>query len=164
MNIVEKLLGGRGRIVSEHNTVESSSPHGIYIYDNMCDKWLLIDIYDDYFKPRHDGVYVIYFDNAKCGACRVYDIHWFPYVRLLGSTMKNIYFIVVLCEWFARNCRSEKASNTFKFYDVHSSPTTVLLSIRNSVETSREKIEGIKTMDTLAVIVEEFAKKNGFEI
>lgn len=164
MSIVEKILGSSGKLISKYDTVDPSCPHGIYIYDFECDKWILVDIVSDYFKPNLDGVYVIYFDNTKCGACRVYDIHWFPYIRLLGSTLKNTYFVIVLCEWFARNCNSVKASSTFREYDVHSSPTTVLLCIRNGVEADREKIEGVKTMDKLASLVEEFAKKNGFEI
>lgn len=146
----------------EYETIDPRSPHGIYIYDKEKDKWILLDLKQEYFKPRRDGVYVVYFDNTRCGACRIYDLYWFPYVKLIGSNLENVYFVIVLCEWFARNCSSKIASKTFQYYDIHASPTTLLLCIKNGEEVDREKIEGVKTMDKIAELVEEFMKKNGY--
>ncbi len=158
--VLEKIFGDV-KSVREYSEVGVDNPHGIYIYDHERDKWLYIDIGDKPFTPRHDGVYVIYFDNTKCPACRVYDIYWFPYIKLLAPH-NNIYYVIILCEWFAGRCRSICASVSFKHYDIHASPTTLLLCIRNGREIDREKHEGVKTMDKLAEIVENFAKKNGF--
>jgi len=159
-DLIKKIMGSRVSNYRVYDKVDIDSPHGIYIYDHAQDKWIFIDIGGEIFIPRKEGVYVIYFDNTKCPACRIYDIHWFPYVKLIGSSLENTYFVIVLCEWFARECRSTSASETFKYYDIHASPTTVLISVRNGKEIDREKVEGINTMDKLADLVENFIKKN----
>ncbi|MET1159871.1 MAG: hypothetical protein ABWW65_02820 [Thermoprotei archaeon] len=164
MELITKIFGEKARIVKSYEKVDIDNPHGIYLYDKNSSKWLYIDPGTEYFKPRMDGIYVVYFDNTRCPACRVYDIHWFPYVTLIGSNLENVYFVIVLCEWFARNCRSSIASNTFKHYDIHASPTTLLLYVKNGEIADQEKVEGVKTMDKLASIVEEFARKNGVQI
>lgn len=142
--------------------VEPTNPHGIYIYARSLDKWVKVGI-NGYFKPLLDGVYVIYFDNAKCGACRIYDLFWFPFVKLVGN-YSNVYYVITLCEWFARNCRDESAVETFKFYDVHASPTTVLVAVKNGDIIGKEKVEGIKRMHELSDIIEKFALKHEFKI
>ena len=160
--LLERIIGCKIKEYKVFEKVDIDSPHGIYIYDKSEDKWIYVDAERDVFIPKHDGIYIIYFDNTKCPACRVYDIYWFPYVSLLGSSLENVYFVIILCEWFARNCRSRIASNTFKYFEIHASPTTLLLCIKNGEVTDQDKVEGVKTMDKLASIVEEFARKNGF--
>jgi len=161
---LEEMVGSRVKSVAVYDKVDASTPHGVYIYDQGTGKWVYVEFEGEFFNPKRDGIYVIYFDNAKCPACRVYDIHWFPFVTLLGSTYRNTFFVIVLCEWFARNCSSQQASNTFKHYDIHASPTTLLLYVHNGVAVSSEKVEGVKTMDKLAKHIEEFAKKNRVEV
>ncbi|MEM0355384.1 MAG: hypothetical protein QXT88_04820 [Desulfurococcaceae archaeon] len=160
-DILDKMLGNYS-IQGVYDYVDPTLPHGIYIYDQHSDKWIKISI-NGFFKPALDGIYVIYFDNAKCGACRVYDLFWFPFVKLIGN-YRNVYYVITLCEWFARNCGEESAIETFKYYDVHASPTTMLLLVRNGNIFSKEKIEGIKRMHELSEIIENFAKKHSVEI
>jgi len=160
---VSKLLGNVVRVVNVYDRVDVDNPHGIYVYDKDKGKWVLVETSGPP-EFRKNGVYVIYFDNIRCPACRVYDIHWFPYVTLIGSSLKDVYFIIVLCEWFARRCRSEAASSTFKKYDIHASPTTVIVGVRDGNVIDKEKVEGVKTMDKLASMIEEFARKNGYTI
>lgn len=145
-----------------YDYVDPTLPHGIYIYDHTSDKWVRVGI-NGYFKPMLDGIYVVYFDNAKCGACRVYDLFWFPFVKLIGN-YRNVYYAVTLCEWFAKNCNEEAAIETFKYYDVHASPTTVMVLVKNGNVLSKEKIEGVKRMHELSEAIENFAKKHGIEI
>jgi len=162
--VLEGIVGSRVLKTAVYDRVDPSSPHGVYVYNPNDSKWVYVEFEGEVLAPKRDGVFVIYFDNAKCPACRVYDLYWFPFVTLLGSTYKNTYYIVVLCEWFARNCNSQRASNTFKHYDVHASPTTLLLCVKNGVVVDKEKLEGVKTMDKLASSIEEFARRNGFEV
>lgn len=145
-----------------YDTIEPVNPHGVYIYVRNLDRWVKVGI-DGYFKPALDGVYVVYFDNAKCGACRIYDLFWFPFVKLVGN-YSNVYYVVTLCEWFARNCKDDSAIETFKFYDVHASPTTVLIAVKNGEVVDKEKIEGIKRMHELSSVIEKFALKHSFKI
>lgn len=161
-SLLEKIMGYRIREYKVFEKVDVNSPHGIYIYDKNENKWIYVSCQQDIFIPKHDGIYVVYFDNTKCPACRIYDIYWFPYVSLLGSSLENTYFTIVLCEWFAKNCKSRIASNTFKYFDIHASPTTLLLCIQNGEIRDKEKVEGVKTMDKLADIVESFARRNNY--
>ncbi|ABN69417.1 hypothetical protein Smar_0304 [Staphylothermus marinus F1] len=144
----------------ELSVLSIDSPHGIYVYDKGKDKWVLIKKENGPFKPEKDGFHIIYFDNAKCPACRIYDLTWYPYVKLFGSTLENTYFYIVYCDWFAQECNSEAARKSFKYYNIHASPTTLLLYVENGEVKDQEKIEGAKTLDKLASIIDEFIKRN----
>jgi len=144
----------------EVDMVGVDSPHGIYIYDPNKDKWVLVRTKGEYFKPDKDGFYFIYFDNTRCPACRIYDLAWYPYVKLIGSGLENTYFIVILCDWFARECKSEAAKKSFEHYDIHASPTTLLIYVENGEIKDIEKIEGSKPLDKLAEIIDKFIKKH----
>ncbi len=143
----------------ELDIVDVNSPHGIYIYDKEKDKWVLVRTEGEAFKPEEDGVYVIYFDNTRCPACRIYDLSWYPYIKLVGRNLENVKFIIILCSWFARNCESEAAKNSFKEYDVHASPTTYLLYVKNGEVVLKDKLEGSKPLDVLTKKIDEFLEK-----
>jgi len=157
--VVEELAKKLFREVASlkrFKVIGSDSPHGIYLYDRESDKWVLASVSGEAFLPRSDGYYIIYFDNTKCSACRKYDKYWFPYVRKVAKKLSNHYFVIVLCEWFARNCRSESASKTFTTFDVHASPTTYLLHVKDGEVAYKEKYEGYLTDTELSKIVGEF--------
>ncbi len=139
--------------------VDTSCPHGIYLYDKDRDEWVLVRVEGEAFRPEHDGIYVIYFDNTKCPACRRYDPTWFSYVRKYAKKMHNLNFVIVLCEWFARNCASEAASKTFKEFDVHASPTTIFAYVKNGKIVYNEKYEGVLYEFELSMITEGFAER-----
>ncbi len=143
----------------ELDIVDVNSPHGIYIYDKKKDKWVLVRTDGEAFKPKEDGVYVIYFDNTRCPACRIYDLSWYPYIKLVGKNLENVHFVIILCSWFARNCDSEAAKNSFKEYDVHASPTTYLLYVKNGEIVLKDKFEGSKSLDVLTKKIDEFLEK-----
>jgi hypothetical protein len=145
--------------VAEFDIIGIDSPHGIYMYDPGRDKWVLLRIEGEAFKPRTDGFHIIYFDNTKCPACRIYDLAWFPYVKLFGSKLESTYFYIILCDWFARECRSEAARKSFIEYNIHASPTTVLLYVENGKIKEKTSFEGSKPLDKLMEIIEEFIKK-----
>jgi len=136
--------------------VGAEAPHGIYVYDRSSDFWVLTSVGGDAFRPLIDGYYVIYFDNAKCHACRAYDTHWFPYLRRVARELPDHYFIIVLCEWFAQKCNSEAASKTFKEFDVHASPTTYLLHVRGGNVIYKEKYEGSLNYAELEEVIKGF--------
>jgi hypothetical protein len=146
----------KGKVGIELDKIEPDSPHGIYVYDFNKDKWVLKMVEGNPVIPWSDGYYVIYFDNAKCPACRSYDNYWFPFVRLFGRMFSNVNFVVVLCDWFARECISEAASGAFRKFDVHASPTTILLRVVNGEIREKKELSGVKKIDELINIVSSF--------
>ncbi len=153
--IIKKTID-KPKKVYRTKIVDVDSPHGIYKYERSTREWILIDTDSDGFKPYKDGYYVIYFDNAKCPACRIYDLFWYPFIETIGRNLSNVEFIIVLCEWFARQCRSRAASNTFKKFEVIASPTTALIEVKNNNIVREEKIRGVVKIDELAKKVLEF--------
>ncbi|GAB6147885.1 hypothetical protein [Stetteria hydrogenophila] len=159
--LIEFILHGKIRRKEENRLVKlkritATSPHGIYVYDKASDVWVLKYIEGEEFKPWKDGYYAIYFDNTLCPACKVYDLVWFPYVSLVGRKLEDTEFVVVLCEWFSRRCRSSAAAKSFEKYNIHVSPTTVLLKVENNVIVKREDIRGAKPLDVLIKKIDSF--------
>lgn len=141
-------------------TVNESSPNGIYIYNHDEGVWHLLRTDDGPFKPDKKGVYVIYFDNAKCSACRKYDTIWFPFIENNMRSKRNINFVIILCNWFARDCNSKAAAESFKHYDVHASPTTVVLYTDENGEIKyQEKYEGVLYEFELKLVLENFEER-----
>ncbi len=161
--LVKKIISGKMKKEEvksvELDMVGVDSPHGIYIYDRGKDKWVLVKVSGEYFKPDKDGVYVIYFDNTMCPACRIYDLSWYPYVKLFSRNLENTYFVVILCAWFAHNCKSEAARESFKHYNIKASPTTVLLCVSNGEVVEEERFEGAKKLDYLATVIDKFVER-----
>lgn len=158
-SLIERIWGAP-ELLSEYKEVGPGCPHGLYIYDRERDVWVLFSTRSgDVFVPKADGYYIMYFDNARCPACRKYDLHWFPYVRQNSPRLQDHYFIIVLCEWFARECKSPTASNTFTYYAVHASPTTVLLYVKGGREVYRETYDGYLKTDELEKVVGEFRSR-----
>jgi hypothetical protein len=62
----------------------------------------------------------------------------------------------VLCDWFARECISEAASGAFRKFDVHASPTTILLRVVNGEIREKKELSGVKKIDELLNIVSSF--------
>ncbi|MEM1541389.1 MAG: hypothetical protein QW101_02545 [Ignisphaera sp.] len=140
--------------------VNETSQNGIYLYDPKNSVWIFLRSDGDSYKPDKKGIYVLYFDNAKCSACRKYDNIWFPFVQNNANTKNNLYFVVILCNWFARDCTSKAASESFKHYDVHASPTTIVLYVDESGEIKyQEKYEGVLYEFELKLILENFEER-----
>lgn len=154
MVIIVSAVGQGLKIVNE------TSPNGIYIYNHDEGVWYLVKVDDGPFKPNKKGVYVMYFDNAKCSACRKYDSVWFPFIENNMRNKKNINFIIILCNWFARECNSKAAAESFKHYDVHASPTTVILYADENGEVRyHEKYEGVLYEFELKLVLENFEER-----
>ncbi|ADG90864.1 hypothetical protein [Thermosphaera aggregans] len=143
----------------ELDTIGPESPNGIYVYDSKREKWVLKYLNGEFFQPWEDGLFVIYFDNAKCPACRAYDTYWYPFVKLIGPTFQNSHYVIILCDWFAKECDSEIARGSFQKYDVHASPTTLLMYSNSGKIILQDKLEGVKRMDDLANSIQEFLDK-----
>ncbi len=140
--------------------VDEKCIHGIYIYDPRQNLWILMQRDGGYFKPSGKGVYVIYFDNGKCSACRKYDGIWFPFVEKYSKDRNDINFVIILCDWFARECSSQAASESFKHFDVHASPTTIALYSDEKGEIKyQEKYEGVLYEFELKLILENFLER-----
>ncbi len=152
--ILEKKEGEQ--ILYRTKIVGVDSPHGIYRYNRSTREWVMYERDGECFKPYSDGYYVIYFDNTKCPACRIYDLFWYPFVETIGRNLGNVEFIIILCEWFARKCESKAASNSFKKFEIIASPTTVLLEARNGEITRQEMLRGIKKIDELLKSILQF--------
>jgi len=137
------------------------SPHGIYIYRSKEKVWEFVRADGDAFEPLDKGVYVIYFDNTKCSACRKYDEVWFPFVEKWSSERgDSAKFVIVLCDWFARECKSQAAAESFKKFEVHASPTTVVL-YADDVKAVRyqEKYEGVMYEFELKLVLDKFEER-----
>lgn len=150
---IEKKKGAEGL---ELDKIEPDSPHGIYLYDMSRERWVLKQVSGNPNLPWGDGYYLIYFDNARCPACRAYDNYWFPFVKIFGKIFKNVKYVIVLCDWFAKECVSEAASSSFKKFDVHASPTTILIHVVNGEIKRKEEISGVKKIDELIKIITDF--------
>lgn len=153
---IEKKRGKEGL---ELDKIEPDSPHGIYVYDHSKEKWILRQVSGNPDLPWDDGVYMIYFDNARCPACRSYDNYWFPFVKIFGKLFNDVKYVVVLCDWFARECVSEASSAAFRKFDVHASPTTILLRVENGLIKRKEEISGVKKIDELVKLVSDFTSQ-----
>lgn len=118
-------------------------PHGIYLYKDG--KWVLLRDKGGALELGElgPGVYAVYFDNALCPACRVQDMYWERLVKRLGSN-HGIYFLVVLCDWFADNCSSEAASESFKKFNISASPTLIIARVEGSSK-DVETLEGVRS-------------------
>ncbi len=140
--LLEKILSSRRIEVVEgglKKRVTVEDEHGVYVYRGG--EWVLMRKDGEAFKIGEfgDGVYVVYFDNTKCPACRLHDSAWFPFVE---EHSKEAYFVIILCEWFARKCESQAASKTFLTYRVKASPTTIFARVENGEIVYQEKKEG----------------------
>lgn len=150
---IEKKKGKEGLVLEK---IEPDSPHGIYVYDCSSEKWVLRQVSGNPDLPWSDGYYMVYFDNARCPACRSYDNQWFPFVKLFGKLFPEVNYVVVLCDWFARECVSEAASSAFKKFDVHASPTTIVFQAVNGQIVRKEEMSGVKKMNELLEKLTEF--------
>ncbi|MEM0027167.1 MAG: hypothetical protein QXT53_06405 [Ignisphaera sp.] len=141
--------------------LDSSSRHGIYLYNPETEAWELLRSDGNAFEPLGKGVYVIYFDNARCSACKRYDEIWYPFVEKWAKEKdKDTKFVIVFCEWFARECKSSAAAESFKKFDVHASPTTIVLYADDSNAIKyQEKYEGVMYEFELKLILEKFVER-----
>jgi len=141
--------------------VGADSPHGIYIYRPKEKVWEFLRADGDPFEPLDKGVYVVYFDNTKCTACRRYDEIWFPFVERWSSEKgNNTKFVIILCDWFARECKSQAAAESFRRFDVHASPTTIVLYADDSKAIRyQEKYEGVMYEFELKLVLDKFEER-----
>ncbi|MEM2627990.1 MAG: hypothetical protein QW775_07055, partial [Ignisphaera sp.] len=69
-------------------------------------------------------------------------------------------FIIVLCNWFARDCNSTAAAETFKRFDVHASPTTIVLYVDENNEIKyQEKYEGVLYEFEIKLVLDGFEER-----
>lgn len=122
-------------------------PDGVYKYDG--DSWKAEENPD-----FSEGVHVIYFDNRKCMACRIYDFEWFPLVEEMKKKANGITFWVVLCDWFGSECDSKVASKLFKEYNITASPTTLII-VNGKV---KNKLEGVVLANKLRKYIQDAFK------
>ncbi len=140
--------------------VGPESPHGIYRLDMESSKWVLLSGVEAPFIPP-DDLSVVYFDNTKCPACRKYDMYWYPFVKacLKDDLLRDFGFYVVLCGWFSGECESREASETFTYFSIHASPTTMFFGCRGREIIHQEKYEGVLTEIELSLIIRGFPER-----
>jgi hypothetical protein len=71
----------------------------------------------------------------------------------------EVNYVIVLCDWFARECVSDAASGAFKKFDVHASPTTILLRVSNGEIKEKIETSGVKKIDELLKLITELTSK-----
>jgi len=151
-NLLDRLISEiLSRVSSESSQpgayeVGPASPNGIYMFRDGSWKLLRSDGLPLHPGEMGDGIYVLYFDNTKCPACRRFDREWFPFVK--ENSGKAMFFII-LCDWFARECSSKAASLTFTLNEVRASPTTIFFRVAGGEVAKQERIEGVVSKQQL---------------
>ncbi|MCX8195640.1 MAG: thioredoxin family protein [Acidilobaceae archaeon] len=132
------------------------SPHGIYRYNKESKRWEILRREGEPFRLGElgDGIYVVYFDNLYCPACRVQDHHFYKLFVRYGNAA-DIHFVVVVCNWFAGNCDSKAASGSFEEFEVSSSPTIIVAKV-NGKEVKEERLEGVRTDSVIEYYIKNF--------
>lgn len=116
---------------------------GIYIYDGV---WRKIDV-DGPYVPEDDGIYVIYFRNSGCPACKAFDKIWNKFV--LHNREKPIKFTIAQCTEFFINCNSTSAADTFVFYLIFETPQVVVIVVKDNTISYLEREAGFITYEKL---------------
>ncbi|WP_143522160.1 TlpA family protein disulfide reductase [Pyrodictium delaneyi] len=157
--LMRKSKGGSGEVVVKR--VGAGSRNGIYVYDRERGVWRLYRVEGGAFQLGElgDGVYVVYFGNTRCKACRSYDEYWHPFVETVGRELEGYHFVIVLCDWFTHRCSSPAASASFREHRVLASPTTLLAYVVGGKTVYQEKYEGVLTRDELEKVVPSFRER-----
>ncbi|MCD6323818.1 MAG: hypothetical protein J7L55_01770, partial [Desulfurococcales archaeon] len=132
----------------------------IYALDKGSGEWVLLrDVKPPFIPPERYSV--VYFDNTKCPACRKYDIYWYPFVKACveDDDLRRFGFYIVLCEWFSGRCDSREASETFTYFGIHASPTTIFFGCEGGEVIHHEKYEGVLTEVELTLIIKGFRER-----
>lgn len=126
------------------------SPHGIYVYSGGS--WRLLRSEGEAFRLGElgDGVYLVYFDNTLCPACREQDLHMVEIVKRFGGD-ERIKLVIVLCDWFTQICDSPAAAETIKNLDVVASPTIVVAAVKGGRIVYREEFQGARPAGVLEI-------------
>jgi thiol-disulfide isomerase/thioredoxin len=123
--------------------INAKVPHGVYRFNREAGVWEPLPEDGKPLALSEDGVYVVYFGNTKCPACRVYDTIWNLYIDTVGRNLEGVTHYAVICGWFAGECSSEKAALSFKQFDVRASPTTLVVRVSGGSSVSMERLEGV---------------------
>ena len=127
-------------------TLPGVEGNGVYVYSFGEKRWKLLRVDGEAFRVGElgPGIYLVYFDNLECSVCKLQDEELMKTFNSLGPDMlEKLKAVVVVCDWFARKCRSEAAAKTYKLYDVHMSPTTLVCRAYEEEE-SCERLIGVK--------------------
>jgi len=136
------------------------SPHGIYYYDVDRKQWVLVRQKGESLRlgEKGDGLYVVYFNNAKCAACRAFTPQWDATLEMVTKKLGRIHAFVVLCDWFQGECSSEAAASSFREFDVSSSPTVVVARVSNGSVEESTNLPGFMRADELFKIIKKYWK------
>ena len=135
-------------------------PHGIYYYDHDRKEWLLLRREGNPLKPGElgDGLYIIYFYNLMCGACRAFTPQWMVFAETMANKLGNTIPVVVLCDWFSSMCDSKAAGSTFNEFDVDSTPTVVIVKVKEGSIVDKGMYSGVMSSDELFKIARRYAR------
>jgi len=129
------------------------SEHGIYVYEGGGWRLLRRDGGGFSIGELGDGVYLVYFDNTLCPACREQDLHLLEVLRRFGGDGR-VKFVIVLCDWFTSACDSPAAAETMKAFQVSASPTIVVAAVRDGRVVYREELRGVRPSSILSMYLE----------
>ena len=132
-------------------TLPGVEGNGIYVYSFEEKRWKLVRVDGEAFKVGElgPGIYLVYFDNLECGACELQDQELMKaFDSLETDILEKLRPVVVVCDWFARKCRSKAAAETYKLYDVHMSPTMLVCKVDEKGELC-ERLVGVKFVGEL---------------
>lgn len=132
------------------------SPHGVYRYNKQSKRWEILRREGEPFKIGElgDGIYVVYFDNLYCPACRTQDHHFYRLFVKHGDS-PDVHLVVIMCNWFSGNCDSPAAAKSFVEFDVNASPTILVAKV-NGAEVKEERLEGVRTDAVIEYYIKNF--------
>jgi len=114
----------------------------------------LIKRYTIVVDPRRLGFKIVSLTGIDIEPDKLFNI--LEYLK----NRNDINFVIVLCDWFARECSSSAASESFEHFDVHASPTTIVLYSDEKGEIKyQEKYEGVLYEFELKLILENFLER-----
>lgn len=137
--------------------IEPPPDNGVFVFKN--NSW--IKIRNDFWYPKEDGIYVVFFMNTRCPACKRYwDSAISKFLENNASRLRDkLRIIYVKCDWFARECSDDTAKNTFLIYLVSASPTTIVIKVEKGEGVYAERYEGKLPYDKLVSVIQEFEER-----
>jgi len=143
-------------------TLPGVEGNGVYVYNFEEKRWRLLRVDGEPFRVGElgPGFYIVYFDNLECSACKLQDEELMKaFSEFEKSLLEKLKPVAVVCDWFARRCRSEAAAKTYKLYDVHMSPTILVCRVDEGGEYC-ERLVGVKFARELYYYLHRIARRS----
>jgi thioredoxin-related protein len=112
-------------------------PNGVYMWSWDKEIFERVNVSGgNPYIPKEDGYYLYYFHNNQCPHCQSFEPKLISFLKDPQNTRDikdKIKIILVVCNWFTIDCADSTAKATYTWYNVMSSPTFLLIEVKNGV-------------------------------